>query len=246
MSAIITNDFRLYLAKQFQEAFSETGPDVLYLFMGRAEPWLGTSEGEWAGSGSDTTPPLPIDTFAAESFHHDDLIAMKIVPAGNIAHVIRRVDWTNGDTYTMFDDTTDDLPDEVANNDYFVMNSEFNIYKCIDNDQNLANPNGQAATVEPTGTSTGITTAGSYKWKFMSSISSADTETFVTSDWIPVKGIGLGGTDGINPPLYFSLIVPASETKTPWREATCSATGTTSAWRLNYSFGRTSALSSAI
>ena len=50
---------------------------------------------------------------------------------------------------------------------FYVMNSERNVYKCLDN-----NNNDSGSTVEPTGTDTIVlSTADGYKWKYMYTLS---------------------------------------------------------------------------
>jgi len=39
MPALITRRFRLYNAQNFKEAFTETSPDRLYLYIGRIQSW---------------------------------------------------------------------------------------------------------------------------------------------------------------------------------------------------------------
>ena len=68
---------------------------------------------------------------------------------------------------------------------FYVITDEYNVYKC------LGNNSGAASTIKPTSTSTAAgvseTTADSYQWKYMFTLSSADIERFYTSSWIPVK-----------------------------------------------------------
>ena len=91
------------------------------------------------------------------------------------------------------------------------MSSTYNVYKCLDNNGNAA------STVEPTGTSTSIlSTADGYKWKYMytlicdttikllstdfmavatnSTVSSAATDGAINI--VKIKTAGTGGTDG--------------------------------------------------
>ena len=62
------------------------------------------------------------------------------------------------------------------------MTDGFNVYKCIDN-----NDNGQS-TVKPTSTGTEIfETSDSYKWKFMFQIGAADRTKFLSTSYMPVR-----------------------------------------------------------
>jgi hypothetical protein len=70
------------------------------------------------------------------------------------------------------------------------------VYKCLDN-RSTANTV-VASTTKPTGNSTSaITTADGYVWKYMYTISPADVIKFVSTDFIPVKFIpdNPGSTD---------------------------------------------------
>ena len=62
------------------------------------------------------------------------------------------------------------------------MNSSYAVYKVIDNDGNTA------STVEPTSTSNSIfTTSDNYKWKYMYSLTSAETLNFMSTDFMHVS-----------------------------------------------------------
>lgn len=182
MPGIINNHFRKYNAGNFIEAFGETNPDVIYLFIGKNDAWSGTSEGEYAGTASsDTAAPTPIDTVVSDFKHHDNMLALKKVAAGDIKRVIKRLDWTTGTVYDEWDHTVDDFYDK----NYFVMTDNFNVYKCISNNR------GVASTVKPTGQSTSISEitelSDGYRWKFMYEVPSADVAKFVTKNWIPIQ-----------------------------------------------------------
>ena len=182
MPGIINNHFRKYNAGNFMEALSEASPDVIYLFIGKSDAWSGTSDGEYAGTAtSDIAAPTPIDTVVSDFKHHDNMLAMKRVVAGDVKRVIKRLNWTSGTVYDEWDHLVDDFYDQ----NYFVMTSDFNVYKCISNNR------GSSSTVQPTGQSTSITEitelADGYRWKFMYEVPSADIPKFVTKNWIPIQ-----------------------------------------------------------
>ena len=93
----------------------------------------------------------------------------------------------------------------MYDSNFYVITDEYNIYKCIRTGR-ADNGSTVASTVKPTGTSatalvstsdTGAGTGRGYLWKYITTVSAADTIKFVTSDFIPVKTIGakteLGG-----------------------------------------------------
>jgi hypothetical protein len=62
---------------------------------------------------------------------------------------------------------------------FVVMNSAYAVYKCIENDS------ATASTTEPTSTSNSIfSTADGYRWKYMYSLTSAETLNFMSTDFI--------------------------------------------------------------
>jgi len=74
----------------------------------------------------------------------------------------------------------------------YVMNTNFNVYKCLFNNKTEAGVP-QPSTTEPTAVSTAAgapaALADGYVWKYMYSVSASDALKFVTSGYIPVKQI---------------------------------------------------------
>ena len=179
MAAIITNKFRIHNAEQYIEAFSEASGTNIYLFIGRPQPWS-----------DDTSPPTPVDNNDTSFNAYDDMVAMKRVTASDVVHAVVRRDWTSG---TVYDEYAHDYSStnsaasgatSLSAATYYVLTDDYNVYKVINNN------NGGASTTKPTGTSTGyITTADSYVWKYMYSISAADALKFLSTDFMPVKFI---------------------------------------------------------
>lgn len=201
MAAIITEKFRTHSAKQFIEDFGESASST-YMFIGRSFPWT-----------DDTSPPSPANSTGEEYDAFSDMVAMKKVSSADVTHSITRENWTSGTTYDEYDHTisaTNTSSGTSATNlydsKYYVITDEFHVYKCIRTGRADAGST-VASTVKPTGTSattlveTSDTGAGSgrgYLWKYMYTVSAADTIKFVTTDFMPVKTIGaktaLGGT----------------------------------------------------
>ena len=71
--------------------------------------------------------------------------------------------------------------------DFYVVNSSYQVYKCIYNGTSPSDPNGKPSTVEPTGTSTSIiTTADGYRWKYMYTIPVGLVLKFFSNEYMPV------------------------------------------------------------
>ena len=179
MAAIITEKFRLHNAKEFKQSATESG-NAMYMFIGRPLSWT-----------DDNNPPTPVDSLNDEYDAYANMVALKKVSSTDVSHAIIRRDWTSGTAYDEYrhnytsSNTATSGTTTLWASTFYVVTSDYNVYKVISNN------GGANSTVMPTGTSTSIiTTADGYKWKFMYSISASDVIKFVTSDFVPVKTIG--------------------------------------------------------
>jgi hypothetical protein len=168
MPAIVTNKFRFHNAVQFKEAFDEVANTVVYFYVGGPTAF-----------NDDLNPPTPSSTTANIEFTPwTDMIGMKRVQPSDVSFVVPRHNWSSGTVYTQFDDKLTN----ILTNSFFVLTDDYNVYKC------LFNNNGVASTTKPTGTSSSpITTADGYVWKFMYSVTTADALKFLTTNYVPVK-----------------------------------------------------------
>ena len=202
MAAIITEKFRTHSAKQFIEDFGENVSST-YMFIGRSFPWT-----------DDTAPDTPANSVGEEMDAFSDMVAMKKVSSADVTHALTRRNWdsTGNTKYDEYDHTISasntssaSSSSNIYDSRFYVITDDFNVYKCIRSgrDSNGAVVN---STVKPTGTSptalvetndAGIQTGRGYLWKYMYTVSAADTIKFTTTDFIPVKTIGakaaLGG-----------------------------------------------------
>lgn len=151
---------------------------------------------------SDFEPPDPVDSIDELDEIYDDMIAIKRITRADVSEVIRKRTWQTGVVYDMYKHdygtVTNGITKISANgqsklydSSFYVMNSNFQVYKCIYNGQTPATeayPNGRPSTVEPTGTSTDIVTySDGYRWKYMYTITISDYIKFVSTDFIPVR-----------------------------------------------------------
>ena len=227
MPAIITNKFRIHNQEQFVESFSEASPNVYYLGLGRPQAWATSTRGDSRTQyeGTDASPLTPVDSVSQEYHVFDDLLAAKRVTASDVSIVIPRRNWATGTVYDYYRHdyghyvtgstssviTADSGSTTLSDATFYVLNSNNNVYKCLDNNS------GANSTVEPTGTSTSIlSTADGYKWKYMYSLSAAQQTNFLSTDFmavatnstvaaantdgaidiVKIKTAGSGGTDG--------------------------------------------------
>jgi hypothetical protein len=191
MPAIITNKFRVHNAEQFNESFGEAG-DTYYLGIGRPQPFV---DNQAFNDGTDAAPPTPNDDIGSELYAYDDMLSAKKISSSDVSIVIPRRNWTSGTVYDYYrhdygniDSTGSTITaDSGATNlfdaTFYVMNSTFDVYKCIDNN------GGATSTTEPTGnksTST-FTTADSYVWKYMYTLTAAEQASFLSTDFMHVS-----------------------------------------------------------
>ena len=190
MAAIITNKFRINNAEQFVESFSEAAATTYYLFIGRSHSWATDADvqGNSINEGTDASPPTPNDDVTSEFYNYDDMIGAKLISSSDVSHVIPRRNWTTGTTYDMYEHniSSSNAANSGATNlfdsNFFVMNSSNAVYKVIEND------GATASTVEPTSTSNSIfETSDGYRWKYMYSLTSAETLNFMSTDFIHVS-----------------------------------------------------------
>ena len=187
MAAIITNKFRINNAEQFVESFSETSAETYYLFIGRAHAWASDADvqGNTIAEGTDASPPTPNDDVTSEFYNWDDMLGAKLISSTDVSRVIPRRNWTTGTTYDMYEHniSSSNAANSGATNlwdsTFVVMNSAYAVYKVIENNGNTA------STVEPTSTSNSIfSTSDGYRWKYMYSLTSAETLNFMSTDFI--------------------------------------------------------------
>ena len=82
---------------------------------------------------------------------------------------------------------------------YFVINSEYQVYICLQNGTDPDNPNGRPSLDEPTFTDLEPRSAGTsgdgYIWKYLYRIKPSEIVKFETTDFIPVPSDWATGTD---------------------------------------------------
>jgi hypothetical protein len=131
------------------------------------------------------------------------MIALKRINASDVSLIMARNTWQVGTVYTQYSNDID-LFDPASNlPPFYVVTDSLNVYKC------LSNNFGAASTVQPSGTSTTVvTSADGYQWKYMLTINSADVLKFVTAEWVPVTT--LTDNDGSNQWLVQQAAIPGT------------------------------------
>ena len=174
MAAIITTPFRVLNAENFKE--DVTGSSV-YLTIGKSDVWSNATSDL-----TDTTPFVPGDHIDDTSESFQQLLGMKRVTSSDISHVIPRYNYDDGQTYVAWDSNDSDIFDERF---YVVTRSEFKVYKCIKAGPSVTSVQPVHTGVEP------VTLGDGYTWKYMYTITTADSEKFLTNSYMPVKTLAV-------------------------------------------------------
>ena len=189
MAAIITDQLRILNAKNFVAGVASTS-NSYYSFVGLPNPT--DYDSDW-----NTSPPSPVDNFNQTNNHWDTMIAMKKISKSDVRQVIRRNVWTSGITYDMYrHDIRATNPSQPSNAvdlysaNYYVMNSDYRVYACLQNGTSPENPSGRPSLDEPTFTDLEPREAGTsgdgYVWKYLYTISPSDIVKFDATNYMPV------------------------------------------------------------
>jgi hypothetical protein len=176
---LATKDLSINNAEAFIDALNrEDGRDeknstILYAAIGNINEYE-----------NEPSPSAPIDNGQYVQYQtHRDFIGAKKINTNDVSHVTLRHDWTNGTVYSMYRDVDINL----YNRPFYVMTDEYNVYKCLYNNQ------GSPSTIKPSGFSTTpFTTSDGYTWKYMYTLSLGDASKFLTKVHMPVKKIETG------------------------------------------------------
>ena len=195
MAAILTDRFRVVLAENFRTriAIGENPtlnaagvpPVELWLFFAKSE--------EWATG----VPTAPVDNQESAYEIYDQIIGLKRISSSDIRGVIRNNKWQSGTIYDIYRDDYGKVRSTVGSvinyvqglsfenhlyeTNYYVVTSEYKVYKCIGNNSN------NASTIEPSSTTSApFTLADGYVWKYMYSINANDFEKFKSDEYVPV------------------------------------------------------------
>ena len=189
MAAIITDQIRILNAENFVAGVTSTA-NAYYSFIGLPNPT--EVQSDW-----DTDPPSPKDNFEEEDSYWDTMVALKKINSSDVRQVVPRRKWSSGTTYDMYRNDysrTNTAAVSGATNlyaaTYFVLNTDYRVYECLQNGTDPDNPNGRPSLDEPTFTDLEPRSAGTsgdgYIWKYLYTIKPSDIVKFESTDYIPV------------------------------------------------------------
>ena len=198
MAAIITDQIRILNAKNFVSGVSSAN-NSYYSFIGLSNPT--NIQSDW-----DVNPPSPKDSFDDENNYWDTMIALKKINASDVRQVVQKRTWSSGTTYDMYrhdySRSNTAAVSGVTNlysSFYYILNSDYRVYICLQNGTSPDNPNGKPSLDEPTFTDLEPRSAGAsgdgYIWKYLYTIKPADIVKFESTDFMPVPGDWETGAD---------------------------------------------------
>ena len=209
-------DSALLLTDVFGSNGVNSAPALGSDLKGRTGGAGGSDTGATAKSGvyryaTEDVPPLPLDNQREKINLYDELIAAKRITSSFARTVIRRYNWdlVANPKFDMWKPDYSATPggggqigkqsasgaNSIADSKFYVMNSAYEVFKCLYNGENPSNTTGQNATEEPTtaggnyASATGLyteTTGAKYIWKYMYTIPTDDVLKFLSSDFMPI------------------------------------------------------------
>lgn len=170
MSAIITTKLRIFNMETFKERLLGY---PCYIYIGKDTPWP-----------DEQMPIVPNDSDKERNETNEAILGLKRILNSSVSSVIPRNDWQTGFVYDEYRYDINMLTSRRQSGSrlqFYVLTDEFNVYKCISNN------NGAKSTVKPTSTQVNsITTSDGYVWKYMYTLRSNDVFSYMTDSWMPV------------------------------------------------------------
>jgi hypothetical protein len=189
MSAIITDQIRILNAKNFVAGVT-TSANSYYTFVGLPNPT--DIQSDW-----DTSPPSPRDSFDEENNYWDTMIALKKINSSDVRQVIQKRLWSSGTTYDYYrhDYSRSNIAPVSGSTSlystfYYVLNSDYRVYICLQNGTDPTYPSGRPSLDEPTFVDLEPRSAGTsgdgYVWKYLYTIKPSDIVKFESTNFMPV------------------------------------------------------------
>ena len=202
MSAVVTDQFRILNASNFINS-AVNNANSYYVFLGLDNP---TTVGFGRTSNWDTNVPTPTDNFEYSSHYKNTSLFGKKITSSNIRKIIRKVTWTSNTSYDMYrndysisNPTPNSNSSRLYDSNYYVINSDYRVYICIDNGSSGTNLTGNKSQDEPTFTDLEPSAAGvsgdGYIWKYLFSVSPNDIIKFDSTEYVVVPNDWETSTD---------------------------------------------------
>ena len=216
MPAVVTDQFRIVNASNFIDSISDTS-NSYYVFLGLANPTTGNRladgtesvgigrSGTW-NNGTELSVPTPTDNLQYLSLYNETQLFGKKITTSNVKRVITKYQWRANTRYDMYrhdyDISKNPAPNGKSglyNTNYYVMNSDYRVYICIDNGSSGSLPQGKRSLDEPTFTDLEPSAAGTsgdgYVWKYLYTVNPSDIIKFDSTKYIVLPNNWSTSTD---------------------------------------------------
>jgi hypothetical protein len=199
MAAVVTDQFRILNASNFVDSVVSNLDNSYYVFLGLDNPGsnIPSTNGFGRSTNWDNDVPSPTDNLEYSGHYKDTALFGKKITGSNIRRLIRRITWTSNSSYDMYrhdynisNPTPNSNSSRLYDSNYYVINSDYRVYICIDNGSSGANLKGNNSQDEPTFTDLEPSAAGisgdGYVWKYLFSVSPSDIIKFDSTEYIVV------------------------------------------------------------
>jgi hypothetical protein len=172
MASVYSKSLQIYNAEQFKASIDLSTEPYMYLTFGKVVSWP-----------NENSPAQANTSVLAYNELWRNMLGAKKIEGGDVRLGIYRHNWTANTVYNAYDDCACSLSLNDANNKFYILTDDWNIFKCISNN------NGGISTFKPTSTITNsaVETPDKYIWKYMYSLTDEDRLRFTTDKYIPVK-----------------------------------------------------------
>ena len=163
--------------------------------------------GVWR-TGSENVPTQPFDSQEEKFEIYDDMISLKRVKKDDLTFVVKRYNFGANTVYDMYKPDYSSAKTAATGatslfaSTFYVMNSNYEVFKCLYNGQTPTDPNGVVSVTEPTKVQSisgifiepedagnpGFRTDGKrpYIWKYMYTIPTDSVLKFLSTDFLPI------------------------------------------------------------
>jgi len=202
MAAIVTDQFRILNASNFLDSIEDSS-NSYYVFLSLPNP---TAVGFGRSTTWDDNTPVPVDVINYINHVGQTMMFGKRVTLINAKRLIRRIDWSRGTRYEMYrhDYSSSNLSPitqstRLYDANYYVMNSDYKVYICIDNGSSGISITGNASQDEPLFTDLEPSKAGEsgdgYLWKYLFTVNPSDIIKFDSTEYIALPNDWDNSTD---------------------------------------------------
>jgi len=202
MAAVVTDQFRIVNASNFVDSVVSDN-NSYYVFLSLDNP---TTVGFGRSTDWNSNTPSPTDNLQYSGHYRDTTLFGKKITSSNIRRLIRKVTWTSNTSYEMYrhdysisTPTPNSNSSRLYDSNYYVINSDYKVYICIDNGSSSTNPKGNKSQDEPTFTDLEPSAAGvsgdGYIWKYLFSVSPSDIIKFDSTEYVVVPNNWATSTD---------------------------------------------------